>query len=327
MKRTSIYTLVLGTLVTTGLFGVFSVAIVHAQQPAYTPLAPLPCTTLKDSNVVPNCTQDAKTTTLTNYLPGVFTLAIGLAAAMAFVMISWGGFTLITTDSVYGKQEGREKVWNAVKGLVLVLGAWAILFTINPQLVNFNLNVSTPDYSQIPTITVSDGNGGTINVTPLTTAQLADDTTVRSALKNSGVEVYAPACQANSTTNCVNVTGLQTDTVLGVEGLQLACKNAGGSSDGCVTLSGGTEGGHSATGGHSDGTAVDIKVTDPTLNTVITSNATGCTNGGKPCTSGGMTAGNTYTYGNGSYYWEPKGCCAAPGVPASSGDHWHVNYK
>jgi len=164
MKRTSIYTLVLGTLVTTGLFGVFSVAIVHAQQPAYTPLAPLPCTTLKDSNGVPNCTQDAKTTTLTNYLPGVFTLAIGLAAAMAFVMISWGGFTLITTDSVYGKQEGREKVWNAVKGLVLVLGAWAILFTINPQLVNFNLNVSTPDYSQIPKVTVTDVNGNTVTV-------------------------------------------------------------------------------------------------------------------------------------------------------------------
>lgn len=101
----------------------------------YTVLAPLPNTTIGD------CTGTGCKTNFATYLPGVFKFAIGLAALMAFAVISYGGFLLMTTDSVMGKDEGKKHVENAVKGLLLVIGAYAILYTINPQFLSFNLDI------------------------------------------------------------------------------------------------------------------------------------------------------------------------------------------
>lgn len=110
---------------------------VYAQDNSYTVLAPLPGTT--QGNCPPGAT-DCKTS-LTEYLPGVFNLAIGLSAAFAVLMIVIGGFQYISTDAIQGKQAGKERIKNAVLGLVLVISAWLILATINPKLLEINLNI------------------------------------------------------------------------------------------------------------------------------------------------------------------------------------------
>lgn len=109
----------------------------------YTPLAPLPgttegnCVTDKDGKVS-GCTTDIQT-----YIPGVFNLAIGIAGVLAVLMIIIGGVQYITTDAIQGKSDGKERIQNALWGLVLVLVSWILLYTINPKLTVFDLNIET----------------------------------------------------------------------------------------------------------------------------------------------------------------------------------------
>lgn len=299
------------TIISFIFLGIFSLTTpkVHAQLEPYTTLAPLPGTTETD-----NCTNNCKTT-FPKYLPGLFNLSIGIAALLAFVMISYGGFLYMTTDAISGKEEGREKITNAIYGLLLVIGAYAILYTINPQILNFDLNIEKPALANIQT--------NVLVLTPLTGADLANDASVRSALLTNGVKAYRGACTGSSTSGCVNLNGLQQSTVTGLGALAAAtCKND------CVVISGGTEGGHTTGSAHNIGTAVDI-LPQTQINSVITNNfsnssATCKTSTGQACT--GFNSCNVYTSGGGSYLWEPKGSTCG-GEVSSSGDHWHAVFK
>ena len=131
-----------------------SFGFVYAQSSNYTLLAPLPCV-----DPAKNCDTIATQTTLSDYLPGAFNLAIGIGAVLAFIMITYGGFLYATSDAITGKSEGREKIENAIWGLILVIGAWAILYTINPKILDFSLLLpppttvsSTPSISALPAI-------------------------------------------------------------------------------------------------------------------------------------------------------------------------------
>ncbi len=110
-----------------------------AQVEDYTVLAPLPNTTSCQNGVGENCTAD-----LSTYLPGMFNLTIGVAAVLAFIMIVFGGFLYATTDAIQGRNQGKDYITNALYGLGLVIGAWAILNTINPQILSFKLDLVSP---------------------------------------------------------------------------------------------------------------------------------------------------------------------------------------
>lgn len=121
----------------------------------YTPLAPLPGTT--DST---NCDTNSKgeeecATTLETYLPGIFKLAIGISGVLAVIMIVVGGIEYISTDAIQGKTEGKERIQNALWGLLLVFVSWLILYTINPDLLKMNLNIETTT-----TTVETDGSNG-----------------------------------------------------------------------------------------------------------------------------------------------------------------------
>jgi hypothetical protein len=74
---------------------------------------------------------------LPNFLSKVFDFGIALAAALAVIMIAIGGIEYMTTDSWFGKEDGKKKVNDALMGLGLALISWLILWTINPCLVDF----------------------------------------------------------------------------------------------------------------------------------------------------------------------------------------------
>ncbi len=93
--------------------------------------------------------------TLSQYLPAVFNLTVGIAIALAFIFITIGGITYATTDSLNGKEDGRTYIKNAVTGLLLVIGSYVILYTINPQILNFNINFLAAPPQQTPTTTVT----------------------------------------------------------------------------------------------------------------------------------------------------------------------------
>ncbi len=79
-------------------------------------------------------------TGLGNYLGMIWRVSLGLAGVLAVLMIVWGGFDYVYSDAIGKKVEGKEKIQNALLGLVLALASWLILYTINPSLVNWNLN-------------------------------------------------------------------------------------------------------------------------------------------------------------------------------------------
>lgn len=79
-------------------------------------------------------------TDLPTYLTGMFKVGIAAAGVLAFLVIVWGGFTYLSTDAFTGKEEGKERIKRAVGGLILALGAYIILRTINPSLVTLDLN-------------------------------------------------------------------------------------------------------------------------------------------------------------------------------------------
>jgi len=75
-----------------------------------------------------------------SYLNMMIKIAIGIAAVLAMIMIVMGGIQYMTTELVSGKESGKKTITNAILGLLLALGAFAILNTLNPDLLNIGLS-------------------------------------------------------------------------------------------------------------------------------------------------------------------------------------------
>ncbi len=76
---------------------------------------------------------------LADFLSKAFSFGLAIAAALAVVMIVWGGVEYMLSDSLFSKEEGRKKIKDALLGLGLALVSWLILYTINPAILNFKL--------------------------------------------------------------------------------------------------------------------------------------------------------------------------------------------
>ena len=68
------------------------------------------------------------------YFNLIFKLAIGLCAALAVIMIIIGGVQYMGDESVFGKTEAKDRIIKAILGLLIAVGSWALLNTINPAL-------------------------------------------------------------------------------------------------------------------------------------------------------------------------------------------------
>lgn len=78
------------------------------------------------------------------YLQWLFPFMLSLAGILAVVMIIIGGFQYMTsagsTDSI---GRAKDRITNAILGLLLAAASWVILNTINPDLVRFRLDIAT----------------------------------------------------------------------------------------------------------------------------------------------------------------------------------------
>ncbi len=86
-------------------------------------------------------TEVAPTTGLASYLSIIFKVILGIITVLSVVMIIVGGVQYLTTDAIGGKEYGKETITNAIGGLVLALGSWLLLNTINPDLLSLKINV------------------------------------------------------------------------------------------------------------------------------------------------------------------------------------------
>ncbi len=77
---------------------------------------------------------------LGKYLNQMIKIFIGLCAVLSVVMIVVGGLEYMTSELPGNKGDGKEKILHALFGLLIALGAYALLSTINPDLLKSDIN-------------------------------------------------------------------------------------------------------------------------------------------------------------------------------------------
>lgn len=69
------------------------------------------------------------------YFNKIFLIVIGLCGLLAVIMIVIGGIQYMGDESIFGKTEAKSRIKMAILGLIIALGAYALLNTINPDLL------------------------------------------------------------------------------------------------------------------------------------------------------------------------------------------------
>lgn len=93
------------------------------------------------------------------YIPGIVRLVIGIAGALAVIQIIIGGFKYISSEGFGQTSKAKETIQNALLGLLLIIGSFGILYTINPKLVTLDFRLEVfpagppidTDLGEIPT--------------------------------------------------------------------------------------------------------------------------------------------------------------------------------
>ena len=118
--------------------------IIKSTDTKYTLLAPLPCENGAGCENGQLKTYDpTQNNNIGGYLNLMIKLFIGICAVLAVIMIVWGGIEYMTTELISSKEAGKERIIHAILGLLLALGAWTLLNTINPDLLNTDLESLT----------------------------------------------------------------------------------------------------------------------------------------------------------------------------------------
>lgn len=157
-------------------------------------LAPLPCDSTANPPI-PGC-KDGKLETFDptgggnnfgRYLNVMIKIFIGICAVLAVVMIVIGGVEYMTSELAHTKESGKDRITHAILGLVIALGAYALLFTINPDLLNSDLD---PPVSGITVDTTQPLGICTVTTKPGTPVKAPYETTeLKCTTDNPGSEV------------------------------------------------------------------------------------------------------------------------------------------
>ncbi len=92
--------------------------------------AATPCVKEKDVSVKPE--------DLPRCVNQVYIWSLGAASLLALLMIIIGGYYYMTASgNAERSSKGIEIIWSSVIGLAILFGAYLLLNTINPDLVNF----------------------------------------------------------------------------------------------------------------------------------------------------------------------------------------------
>jgi hypothetical protein len=259
---------------------------------------------------------------LGGFFKSLFTFLIVIAGLLAFIMIVRGGITYLTADSFGQKGNGKEYIWNAIIGLVLALGAWVILNTINPDLAS-DLNIAIPQVSlDGPTKEWNNGNaaaGANIAPSALLSGQpilmgmpWPDDSQQRSQLSAAGISVVS-----SGNSNCTPTAGTPNCTSVYFDGPAAGVIqeiiNFRNTCGGCeIVITGGSEAWLHRTHGPNK-RIVDMRAT-PSLNAYLN----GLPDGPPPGEN--FPSGKTIDIeGVGRFYAEPHGSTSN-----TTNKHWHV---
>lgn len=171
-------------------------------------------TTLQIS--IPTPTGDKTTAiNLGDYVGAIYNFLIGFAFVIAVVFIMIGGIQYVIGASTGEIGKAKERIKNAVIGFVLLLFAYVILFTVNPQLIKLQV----PKLPKFRSISVLEGDdcaailGMSKDSTPLQLASISADASgeygtgaVRSVL-NQAVIKYSGTSACGTTAEVIKISG------------------------------------------------------------------------------------------------------------------------
>ena len=76
---------------------------------------------------------------LIGYVQQIYLFALSLVGIAALASLTIAGFRYMLSDTVDSKDAAKKMIWSALSGLILALAAYLILYTINPDLVNWKI--------------------------------------------------------------------------------------------------------------------------------------------------------------------------------------------
>ena len=157
----------------------FAVGLAHAQTTGgcsggtctYVPLEPLPGVNQTGLN-------------FSTYVSGMFRLFITLGALFAVLMLVLAGISWMTSESPLKLKAAQERATAALYGLLLLVACWLILYTINPNLLRFDLFTSTlntaAQKNTAPNSTGGTPSGNTIYAAPRPNGAVGDSLLIMS---------------------------------------------------------------------------------------------------------------------------------------------------
>lgn len=154
----------------------------------------------------------ASSISLPSFINNLYRIAIGIAAFFAVVQFMQAGYLFMNSaDSISKNTKARQKIMNAVIGLVLVLSPYVVFSIINPSILNISL-----DFTGLK----SDNGTG---------ADVQSTATTDSTLETQG----AAACQAFSSVSLVSKTTTCSDSGTGWASAPATCCGVGDASFQC----------------------------------------------------------------------------------------------
>ncbi len=212
------------------------------------------------------------------FIANFYQFALLIGGILAFGAIVFGGVkSAISAGNPSAISEARQWIWSALLGLLLLGGAYIILYTINPNLINLNLPALSPlNISTAGTpFTLPNGQlcENTDTGSSCATSGGLDQATAQASLAAFGITTTSSGnCTDQSNPRCTSLQGMQQSTVNELVQFKQMCQQ---SNSGCtVTVTGGTEVGH-ANGdiSHLNGYKADIDP-NPQVSSFITQNFT-----------------------------------------------------
>lgn len=248
-------------------------------------------------------------------LQRIFTIMLVAAVVLAVVFMIIGGTRYATGDTLSLKMGGRQIITNAVSGLLFALLAWLLLNIINPDLLRFTLSIPNIGKELTPggssgtatsttgggTVIPGEGCGPDISDEECFERITADEPSKRAALGNAGISINKAACPRFDASGCTNVGLLSQTTLNKLIQLKRDCN--------CnITVTGGTEYWlHGSGGNHKKFIAVDLDISNNTLNSFIRS----------------KTSRGSSSVCNGRF--EYNGLLFCDENIAGNAPHWHVD--
>lgn len=82
-----------------------------------------------------------------------YNLSIIIAGMLAFVMLVWGGFKYLLAGPNPGRlKDAKEQMGMALLGILLILGSWMLVNTINPELTSLEAILPVDKFEDVGTI-------------------------------------------------------------------------------------------------------------------------------------------------------------------------------